>query len=606
MIVLDFETEEIKDKPDYPPAPVGVALLWNGVASYLAWGHPTGNNCTPAKGRQILEKVWASGEAIVMHHAAFDIAVARKAFNLPELPWQRVHDTMFLLFLTDPHSRDLGLKPAAERLLGMPPDERDAVRDWLVDYGFCKRNDKKWGRFISQAPGDLVGKYAVGDVVRTARLFKLLYKEVKDRGMKEAYDRERKVMPILMRNEEVGMRLDVERLRKDLDVYTAAKDRADRYLKKRLGDINIDSDAELADALEYKGIVTEWKLTKTGRRSTAKGALTPQMFSDQRVAQALGYRNRLATCIGTFMEPWLERSFNGRLSTTWNQVRSTESGGSGTRTGRPSTNRPNFLNIPKTFSDKNDGYVHPEWLRVPELPLMRRYILPDEGGVFLHRDFNQQELRILAHFEDGILMERYNDQPDMDIHTYVGELISAAVGHTVQRRAVKILNFGMVYGMGLGKLAEGLALAIDEAKKLKDAQMAAIPGLKHLNSAIRATVRAGEPIRTWGGREYYVEPPKMKNGRMMDFTYKLMNYLIQGSAADFTKEALIRYDATKVNSRFLVTVYDEINISAPKRHVKEEMEILRIAMEDVPGLDVPMLSDGKSGPNWGELEKYND
>ncbi len=607
MIFLDFETEEIKDKPDYPPKPVGVSVLWNGKNRYYAWGHPSGNNCTIAAGNTIVSRAWASGEPIVMHNAAFDIAVAMKAFNLPMLSWQRIHDTMFLLFLTDPHCRDLGLKPAAERLLGLPPNERDEVRDWLVMNGVCREKDKKWGRFISLAPGDLVGKYAKGDTLRTAKLFHKLYPEVKNRGMLDAYARERKILPILMQNERDGMRLDCDRLQKDLERYTAAKERADRFLRKKLGDINLDSDAELADALEYAGVVTQWKLTATGRRSTSKKSLTPDMFSDQKIAQALGYRNRLATCIGTFMEPWLRRSFNGRLCTTWNQVRNAESGGNaGTRTGRPSTRDPNFLNIPKTFTDKNDGYVHPVWLKVPELPLMRVYILPDEGGVFLHRDFNQQELRILGHFEDGGLMEAYNETPEMDIHTFVGTEIASIVGHEVPRRAVKILNFGMLYGMGLGKLAIDIGTSVDEARGLRNAQMAAIPGLKGISQSIKATVRRGEPIRTWGGREYYVEPPKVVNGQLRDFTYKLMNYLIQGSAADFTKEALIRYDQAKVNGRFLVTVYDEINISAPTRHYKEEMEILRTAMEDVPGLDVPMLSDGKYGPSWGTLEKYDE
>lgn len=609
MITLDFETHGIEPRPDYPPKPVGVSVRVNdGEDVYYAWGHPTGNNCSEGKARRIIEKIWASSHEIVMHNAAFDLEVARVHFGVPDLPWRRVHDTMFLLFLSEPHSESLSLKPSAERLLDLPPTEQDEVRDWLVNAGIARRSDRAWGKHIAMAPGDLVGKYAKGDTLRTYKLFKLLYKEIKDRGMEEAYDRERRVLPILMRNEREGMRLDERRLARDAKMYTAAKETVEAWLSERLGcDINFNSAAEVADVLDATGMVTEWKLTKTGRRSTAKGSLTPDMFADPQVAQAFGYRSRLSTCLGTFFLPWANLAVDGHLVTSWNQVRTRGSGAStGTRTGRPSTQEPNFLNVPKTFYDKNDGYVHPAFLDIPELPLMRVYLLPDEGEVFLHRDYNQQELRLLGHFEDGLLMEAYNKDPMLDVHNFVGDEIFKINNVRLSRRATKIINFGMIYGLGLGGLAADLDTSIDEAKDLKAAQLQAIPGLKNLTAAIKGTVRRGEPIRTWGGREYYVEEPKVIGGRYREFTYKLLNYLIQGSAADVTKEALIRYDATRVHSRFLVTVYDEINISAPKRHAREEMAILREAMEGIENIDVPMLSDGKYGPNWGSLEKYND
>jgi DNA polymerase I-like protein with 3'-5' exonuclease and polymerase domains len=119
-------------------------------------------------------------------------------------------------------------------------------------------------------------------------------------------------------------------------------------------------------------------------------------------------------------------------------------------------------------------------------------------------------------------------------------------------------------------------------------------------------VARGEPITTWGGREYYVEPPKFdkKYNRHMTYEYKLLNYLIQGSAADITKQAIINYIShPKRRGRFMVTVYDEINASMPAKYLKEEMAILRDCMESID-LDVPLLSEGKTGPSWGEAVKY--
>ena len=137
VITLDFETLPIGQRPDYPPRPVGLALHLPGMAPfYLAWGHATGqNNCTESDAREWLGKVWQSPYPVLCHNAKFDMAVATEALGLPMLPWQRVHDTMFLAYLADPHSRSLGLKDLAHDLLGQAPDERDTVADWVMTNG---------------------------------------------------------------------------------------------------------------------------------------------------------------------------------------------------------------------------------------------------------------------------------------------------------------------------------------------------------------------------------------------------------------------------------------------------------------------------------------
>jgi len=125
-----------------------------------------------------------------------------------------------------------------------------------------------------------------------------------------------------------------------------------------------------------------------------------------------------------------------------------------------------------------------------------------------------------------------------------------------------------------------------------------------LDEELKRRGREGEPIRTWGGRLYRCEPPgySKKHKREMSFEYKLLNYLAQGSAADVTKEAIIRYHQVRKDGRMLVTVYDEINFSAQKRAGREERRRLREAMESVE-LEVRMTTTAKAGPNWGELEK---
>lgn len=619
--VIDFETGAIKRRPEYPPKPVSVSIQRIGERkpTFYSWGHPEGNNCDEALPKQILKDIVRSGEDMLFHNGKFDLDVAQEHWKVGPVSWDRVHDTLYLLFLDDPHQRELSLKPSSERLLNMPPEERDSVNDWIMAHKKEleaatgeKVNKKNAGAFISYVPAQIVGPYANGDVTRTKKLFDLLYTGVMDSGMGEAYDRERRVMPILLENERKGIRVDVVSLERDVAIYERALKYADDWLRKRLGnkDIDFEKDDQVAKALKASGVVTEFVQTATGKDSVSKKNLTPDMFNDKRVAQVLGYRNRLVTCLGTFMRNWLHMAGinNGWMSTNWNQVRNADKGLAGTRTGRLSSSSPNFMNMPKAWEGKGDGYEHPKFLRaLPPLPMLRNYILPDKDGwQWLHRDYNQQELRILGHFEDGALMNAYNDDPRLDVHTFVQEQIKSIFGLDVPRSKTKTLNFGMLYGMGLGALAEQMDTTMDEAKRLKKAQLSTMPGLKALNDGIIEGANNDEPIRTWGGRLYYKEPPvKLNTGRTIDFGYKLLNYLIQGSAADCTKQALINYDELKRDGRFLVTVHDEINITAPARAAKKEMALLREAMHAVK-FDVPMLSDAKMGDRWGTITKYED
>lgn len=618
--VIDFETKGIERRPNYPPKPVSVSIQRIGERkpTFYSWGHPEGNNCDEDLPKQMLKDIARSGEPMLFHNGKFDLDVAQEHWKIGPVSWDRVHDTLYLLFLDDPHQKELSLKPSSERLLDMPPDEQDAVKNWIlahkkeIETKHGKFTPKESGKHICEVPGSIVGPYANGDVTRTLKLFNLLYPAIHEAGMGAAYDRERQVMPILLENERKGIRVDVVSLERDVKIYEKALKYADDWLRKRLGnkDIDFENDAQVAAALKAAGVVTNFVQTPTGKDSVSKKNLTPDMFNDPKVAQVLGYRNRLVTCLGTFMRTWLHMAGinGGWMSTNWNQVRNADKGLAGTRTGRLSSSSPNFMNMPKAWEGKGDGYTHPKFLKaLPPLPLLRNYILPDtDKSSWLHRDYNQQELRILGHFEDGALMDAYNEDPRLDVHQFVRDQIMSIFHIDVPRSKTKTLNFGMLYGMGLGALAEQMHTTMDEAKRLKKAQLSTMPGLKDLNDGIINGANNDEPIRTWGGRLYYKEPSiRLETGRTIDFGYKLLNYLIQGSAADCTKQALINYDAIKKNGRFTVTVHDEMNISAPDRAVKSEMKLMREAMSAVQ-FSVPMLSDAKVGKTWGTIAKYED
>jgi DNA polymerase-1 len=624
-ITLDFESDPIRNRPHYPPKPVSFSLKMpeDKAPKFYAWGHKTGGNtCTFEDAKRVLHAAYdrvTETTPLLCHNAKFDLDVAEVHFGLPIPDWRCWHDTMFLLFLQDPHQRSLGLKPSAERLLGMAPEEQDAVKDWVLTHkkqleqDFPEINTVYGGikpstaaAFIGYAPANIVKPYANGDVIRTEKLFAVLHKEIADRGMTEAYERERRLMPILLRNEREGIHVDEAALARDQAVYEAAQQKVDAWIRKALKapTLDLDKDAEVGNALEAADALSEWTLTPTGKKSVSKKNMKISHFKDKKLAAAYSYRQKCATMLETFIRPWQHYSVNGWMHTNWNQVRQSKGNDSGgTRTGRPSTDSPNFLNMPKAVQDSEvGGFLMPTHIAgLPSIVKIRDYILPDKAThVIGRRDFNQQELRVLAHFEDGLLLQAYLENPKLDVHEFTRQQIIELTNMDVGRSYTKTLNFGYVYGQGLGSLAEKLEKPVADVKRVRDAQMAALPGFKALNDAIKGRAKAGDFITTWGGRQYYVEPPFVKDGKRMTFEYKLLNYLIQGSSADITKEAIIRYDDVRQEGRMILTVYDEIDISVPKKAAKKEMLILREAMMSIE-LDCPLLSDGELGSKLGSV-----
>lgn len=629
VIVVDFETKGIEPRPKYPPVPVSLALKWPDRKDYIlmSWGHEgNDNNCTEREARNELERARRSKYPLLCQYGMFDHEVAEAAWDMPLLSWERCHDTMFLIFLDNPHAPSLSLKPSAERLLGIKPEEQDKMYEWIIaNVPEAKRKPSEAGAYIWKCPYRIVKPYHKGDLTRTGKIFNLLWPRIVDAGMRDAYDRERRLMPILLRNAQRGMRVDVNALEKDLPAMRAGVEKVDHWLEKKLKKpgINIDSDKQLGEALYDAGIVTDFKRTAKGQLSVSKKYLTIDKFKDKRVYHALTYRGQMSTSISMFGEPWLELATQSRtgdlLHANWAQVRSPKGDRSdtkGARSGRIICSKPNLLNIPKKWKRAiTAGYLHPAFLDVIELPFMRRYCLPSKGKQWGRRDWNQQELRLFAHFEEGPVMEGFLTDPKYDIHETVREeveraLVAAQLRESFDRDSAKTTVFGDVYGQGITGLMDALKLPDEEravAQTIKRALNRAIPTIKMLSNQLKALAKEGLPIKTIGGRLYYCEEPaySKKYGRDMTFEHKLISYLCQGSGADVTKEALIRYyEHPKRQEEFTVTVYDELDVDLPMsaRGVKQEMTVLKECM--MIECDVPLLSDGEVGPNWGNLTAY--
>jgi DNA polymerase I-like protein with 3'-5' exonuclease and polymerase domains len=640
-VCIDFETDKIEGRPFYPPKPVGVSIKYPGKpASYYAWGHATDNSCDLNYALVALRKAWEHKGGILCHNAKFDLDVAEVHLGLPMPAWDRIHDTMFLLFLDNPHRQDLGLKPAAEAMLGMAPDERDVVADWLIEnqpvdgIKITLRTSKTSkaakeairqglkpvetaaGAYIAYAPGvSIVGPYANGDTERTAALFDKLYPSIVERGMLGAYDRERKLMPILLDMEQRGLRVDTARLASDVAMYRSWDGKIDAWLRKRLKvgkDVNLDSDEELLAAMEARGVVDTslmGRTAKTGKVQMTKDSMAAGV-SDAVLAAVLKYRTQLATCMKIFMLPWLEQAqvSGGLIFTNWNQTRG-ERGGA--RTGRLSSSPP-FMNIPQEFAPLW-GKVSCPWNDLPDLPLCRGYIIPlEKDHVLIGRDYSQQEPRIFAHFEDGDLFEAYSQDPWTDFHDTNKAKLAEFSGREFSRKAVKVIGLGLLYGMGVNLLSAKSGESVDTAGFIKKAIMRLYPGLDDLYKDAKARSRQGLPFTTWGGRAFLCEPKSTivdnasKMQKVVEWDYKMPNAVIQGSAADCTKEAVIRFAAAARSGWHMVLqVHDEIAVSAPAAEAHEAMECLRACMESIE-FDVKMLSEGEwSAENWASMKKYD-
>lgn len=583
-IELDIEsTKIIKGAPIHAAVPVGVALGIPGQARvYLAWGHPEGNNCTKEQARAVLEKYW--DEIFITHNGLiFDIPVLAHHLDLPERDPLLTHDTLFSSYLQNPHARSLSLKDLANDLLGIAPDEQQDMYDWIMDNVADCRSRKECGAYIANTPVSMSGPYAIGDIYRTRELHDFNLATISD--MQEPYDRERRLAPILSRMQNGGILVDEARLKDDCHKANIKRALLDQLIRQHL---KVGPDFEVKDAalcarlkeLGYEGFL----LTPKGKPSMGKPSLEAVLENDPVLKSLLASRSLYDTLIGTFMEPWLRycQSNGGRIHPSYHQVRNPDD--FGTRTGRLSSSDPNGQNVPK---DKGLDY----W--GDPFPDMRSYLLPELGQVWFCGDFKSQEPRLTAHFEAGALMEAYQADPQLDCYQWVKNL----VGGDVTRFEAKQIFLGLVYSMGLDALARKLDCTKERAKYLRDAIKLMLPDVTELDSECKKRFKYGLPIRTLGGRIYYCEPGSSPWGGTWD--YKALNTLIQGSAADQGKGAMIYLDPkiVDIHGRLLVPVHDEINSSVFEKDIPYVEEIYQEAANYLP-CDVPMIFDTGWGNSW--------
>jgi DNA polymerase-1 len=440
-------------------------------------------------------------------------------------------------------------------------------------------------RFSLQMSGNLA---EAADM--TGRLATSLRKEVEEQHLTSVYEEiDAPLVPVLARMEHAGVKIDTAALSRMSQQLERAIDAKAQDIYQRCGmEFNINSPKQLGDVLFNKlALPIPFKYGKGKKISTAVDVLENLAAEHDVPRLVLDYR-QLTKLKSTYVDalPILIRNQSGRLHTTFGQT--------GTATGRLSSTNPNLQNIP---------------IRTELGREIRAAFIAEPGNVLLAADYSQIELRLLAHFsKDKLLVEAYRRGDD--IHTLTASQVFGVPPLMVtpeHRRAAKVVNFGIVYGLSPFGLSQNLGIEPSEARKFIDAYFEKYAGVRAFIDATLEQARRDQHVKTLFGRVRPIPDINSKNANLRGFAERTaVNTPLQGTAADLIKLAMIRIDdeirRRALKSRMTLQVHDELVFEVPENEVDPMKSLVREYMENVHALQVPFLVEIGVGPNWRDLE----
>ncbi len=601
QIAIDVETRDPNIKSNGPGWPtgdgevVGYAVAVDNWSGYIPIRHLGGGNLDERIVNKWLKKVFESPADKIMHNAQYDAGWIRQmGFTING----RIIDTMLIAALLDENRFSYSLNSLAYDLLGKIKQERtlqDAAREFGLD-----PKAEMW-----KMPAMYVGPYAVTDAELTLQLWNHLSAQLTQEQLWPIANLELKLLPCLVDMTWRGVRVDQDRVERTRNHLIKEEKETLAKIKHVAGqNVELWAAASIAKAFDKLGI--PYPRTEKNAPSFTKSFLSDHPHE---LAQLIVRARNLNKTSGTFINTIMKHCrTDGRIHGHINQIRSDDGG---TVSGRISMSNPNLQQIPA---------------RDPELgPMIRSLFLPEEGEQWAAIDFSQQEPRILVHYAyvygrsrgtqmAGVeeFVTAYREDPDMDFHTMVAEMAN------IPRKQAKTINLGMMYGMGVNKLSDQLDIDVDEAKGLVGQYHDRVPFVKGLMNGVMNSLNSRSSsgsVRSILGRKCrfnlwepatfamnkalpyqdalkeYGETTRLKRA----YTYKALNRLIQASAADMTKQAMVNiYEQGRLP---LVQIHDEIAMSVKNR---EDANSIAKIMENAVPLEVPSKCDVEIGPSWGE------
>lgn len=458
------------------------------------------------------------------------------------------------------------------------------IAAWLIN---PELRDYSLERVLYDTTGQTLDNNPATLAVASWRLYPLLWDKLKHLDLLRVYsDIETPLIPVLAAMEKRGIRVDTRTID---DLLTLARDQIatlERTIYKEAGgEFNINSPAQLADILFTK-LAIRGKVRRTGGGSLSTAAPELEKLRDEHpiIGHILEYRE-LAKLKNTYIEPFpMLIAADSRLHTTYNQT--------GTATGRISSSDPNLQNIP-TRTELGQRF--------------RAAFVADPGWKFISLDYSQLELRIVAHVaHDETMIEAFRNGEDIHTRT-ASEVFGIAPGQVTKdmRRQAKVLNFGIIYGMGVLGFARAAGVNRDQARHFIDEYFKRFSGVAAYMARTKEEVFKEGFVRTLFGRRRPLPDIKSTIPQLAATAERMaINHPIQGTGADLMKLAMIqcaRHLEQNDHARILLQVHDELVVEVQSAQVATISEELRTIMEHVHPFDVPLIVDVKSGDNWSDM-----
>ena len=616
VIAVDVETRDpnLRDLgPGWPREDgnlIGVSVAASGWSSYLPIAHEGGGNMAKDIVLRWLQDQLDHGMSVVFHNAQYDLGwLLSEGVEVKG----KILDTMIAAPLLDENRFSYSLNALGSTYLGERKAEED-LRRAASQHGVDAKAEM-W-----KLPAARVATYAEKDATLTLRLWNVLHEKLIEDNCQDILDLELSLLPMVFEMRRRGVRVDVEKAQQTKEILEGKEKTLLDEIYKETGVLlepwNAKSLALVFDKME----LTYERTEKSKSPSFTKHFLKTHTHPIAKKILEIREYNKANT---TFVDTILNHQHKGRIHCQFNQLRSDEGG---TVSGRFSSSHPNLQQVPSRHKEIKG--------------LIRGLFIPEDGCQWGSFDYSAQEPRWLMHYASLSQVTRDNgrvkeivsqyQEDDIDFHQLVADIAG------VDRNLAKTINLGIMYGMGIGKLATTLGdIPFEEARTLRDEYDEKVPFIRSLASAVMGVASSRTEIRTllgrkcrfpmrelrgyskdrktpihvdkleerWADIQNTPDAEKPKGWASMDprkyqvaFVYKALNRLIQASAADQTKYAM--RDCMDKGHWPMLTVHDELCFSIESDDQVSEIKDL---MEHcAPGLKIPSKVDVGLGANWGQ------
>ena len=564
---------------------VGIAVAVDGYSGYFPFNHKGGGNLEKSKVIQWFKDVCECPADKIFHNAMYDVCWIR---SMGIKINGNIYDTMIAASLVNENRFRYDLGSLGWEYTGKGKNETEliaAANEWGVD-----PKADMW-----MLPAMYVGNYAERDAELTLNLWKAMQKEISDQDLGSIFELETDLFPCLVDMRFKGVRVDIQSAHKLKQELSIQEKQLLSEVKKETGiECQIWAARSIAKVFDKLKLFYD-RTEKTGSPSFTKNFLSQH---NHPIVKKISKAREINKAHTTFIDTIIRYEHKGRIHADINQIRSDQGG---TVTGRFSYSNPNLQQIPARNKDLG--------------PLIRSLFIPESGCEWGCFDYSQQEPRLVVHYASldqdtsvfGVKDAYLNS--DADFHTTVSKMAD------IPRDQAKTINLGLFYGMGKAKLQAELGVSKDKAEELFAIYHQRVPFVKTLMKSVSNRAQQRGQISTLLGRlcRFHLwEPNRFGINKALPFeqavqehgqgnirrayTYKALNKLIQGSAADMTKKSML--DLYKEGIIAHIQIHDELDLSVESK--KQADKIIEI-MENAVKLAVPNKVDYESGKTWGDI-----